>query len=78
MTLLSNLMFTTCANQERECIVGSSRLMEMIAAINTKILAFQPPCMPTDWQASQIAYNTNPKLASPFAVHLLADDIFDL
>ena len=30
--------------------------MEMIAAIDTNILASQPTCIPTDWQAGQIAY----------------------
>ncbi len=78
MTLLPNLMYTTYANQQRECIVGNSRFKEMIAATNLKILGFQPPCMPTDWQAKQIASNIVPKLDSPFEVHLLADDTFDL
>ena len=75
---LSNLMYTTYANQQRECIVGNSRLMEMIAAVELNILAFQPPCIPTDWQAKQIATNIEPKLDSPCTVYLIADDTFDL
>jgi len=75
MTQLTNLMVITYANQQRGCIVGNNRLMEMIAAIEMKIVAFQPPCIPTDWQANQIAYK---KMASPHTVYLLADDLFDL
>ncbi len=75
MTLLSNLMILTYANQGRGRHVGNSRLMEMIAAIDAKIVAFQPPCIPTDWQANQIVH-TN--VASPHTVHFLGDDSFDL
>ena len=75
MTQLSNLMILTYANQGRGCHVGNSRLMEMIAAIDTKIVAFQPPCIPTDWQANQIVHI---KMASPHTVYLLGGDLFDL
>jgi len=75
MTLLNNLMILTHANQERGCLVGNNRLMEMIAAIDTRIVAFQPPCMPTDWQANQIShFNTT----SPHTVYFLGGDLFDL
>ena len=75
MTLLNNLMILTYANQERGCLVGNNRLMEMIAAIDTKIVAFQPPCMPTDWQANQISQFN---MTSPHTVYFLGDDLFDL
>ena len=75
MTQLTNLMVLTYANQKRGCIVGNSRLMEMIAAFEMNLVAFQPPCIPTDWQANQIAHQ---KLASPHTVYLIADDILDL
>ncbi len=52
--------------------------MEMVAAVEPNLLAFQPPCMPTDWQAKQIAANKEPKLDSPCTVYLIADDTFDL
>ena len=75
MTLLNNLMILTYANQERGCLVGNNRLMEMIAAIDTKIIASQPPCMPTDWQANQISHF---KMTSPHTVYFLGDDLLDL
>ena len=36
---LSNLMFTTYALQQRDCVVGNSRLMEMFAAVVPHFLA---------------------------------------
>jgi len=72
---LSNLMFTTYALQQRDCVVGNSRLMEMFAAVVPHFLAFQPPCVPTDWQAKQIASNND--LESPITVYCIADDTFD-
>ena len=75
MTVLANFMMVTLANQKRGHMVGNSKLMEMIAAIDTNFLAFQPACIPTDWQASQIAHK---EFASPHTVHLIADDTFDL
>ncbi len=75
MTQLTNLMLVTYTNQQHGCIVGNSRLMEIIAAIELNIVALQPPCIPTDWQANQIAYK---KMASPHTVYLIADDLFDL
>jgi len=75
MTLLNNLMILTYANQERGCLVGNNRLMDMIAAIDTKIVAFQPPCIPADWQANRIVQFN---VTSPHTVHFLGDDLFDL
>ena len=75
---LPNLLYTTYALQQRDCIVGNSRLMEMVAAVEPYLLAFQPPCIPTDWQAKQIAANRDPKLDSPNTVYCIADDTFDL
>ncbi|MDP7157812.1 MAG: hypothetical protein QF922_06275, partial [SAR324 cluster bacterium] len=75
MTQLSNLMILTHANHGRGCHVGNGRLMEMIAAIDTRIVVFQPPCIPTDWQANQIVHKN---MASPHTVHFLGDDLFYL
>ena len=75
MTLLHNLLIITYANFEHGCFVGSNRLLEMIATIGTNITAFQPPCIPTDWQANRIAHH---KLESPHTVHFIGDDLLDL
>ncbi len=75
LTQLTNLMVITYANQQYGRIVRNSRLMEMIAAIEMKIVASQPSCIPTDWQANQIAYK---KMASPHTVYLLADLIWEI
>ena len=47
----------------------------MLATIGNNLLAFQPPCMPTDKQANQIM-NSGSK--GPYKVFMIGDDILDL
>ena len=49
--------------------------MQMLAAIGHRLLAFQPPCMPTDKQANQIL-NNRPE--GPYKAHMIGDDTLDL
>ncbi len=75
MTLICNLSIITAANFERNRHAGSMRMMEMLATIGDRLLAFQPHCMPADKQGNQLRNNGS---EGPCKVLLMGDDLLDL